>query len=99
MSWSFTFQGVREDAEAALDNVTVPDGPGKQDQWNRIKPLILQELQAMNPGQVVVKCNGTFHGSNPNYRSVFSINVQNAVVLNNGILSPPNQPASSMLNG
>lgn len=90
MAWNFYFQGVREDAIAALNNVTNTTGAGEQDQWNRVKPLILQELQAMAPGTVVARCSGDWD-SKPN-ESRIQINIQQMPVLNNTVLSVPNQP-------
>lgn len=91
MAWSFYFQGVREDAEAALNSVTTDTGPGSQDQLDRAKALILQELQAMQPGTVVAECYGKFYGTPPLYRSSMHISVQNRTVINNAIESPPNK--------
>jgi hypothetical protein len=88
MAWNFTFQGVREDAIAAVNALTTTTGPGDADQLTRVKGMLLSELQAQQPGQVVAKCYGRFEGYAPFFSSVIHIDIGGAPVLNKAILSP-----------
>lgn len=93
MAWQFNFQGIREDALAAANAFVPSTGAGHVDQWNRSKAVIITELQAMNPGQVIVRSSGKWDGTSKYPVSLVSISVQQAVIINGHPASPPNSSA------